>query len=303
MKQEHRKGRVGFTLVELLVVLAIIGTLVGLLLPAVQRAREAANRVSCGNNLKQIGLALHGYHDSKGSFPAGYLCRVQADPVKTSPGWGWASLLLPYLEQESLYRQINLDVPVEDPTHAAVRTTVLGVFICPSDYHTGVFDVPVSGGAPVQAATNSYAASFGTKEIDDDPGGGDGMFFRNSRVRFTDVADGTSNTLAVGERPALFTQTPWAGAANGGTARVTPGAPTTSTGVEAAPVLALAHTGSHSVAAADADPDDFFTPHAGAALFLFADGSVRPVKKDVPQAVLRALSTRAGGEYVNADDF
>src|SRR6516162_1658985 len=106
--------RTGFTLIELLVVIAIIGILVGLLLPDVQKVREAANRTSCLNNLKQLGLALHNYHDSQGSFPSGYSCHPQADPTYTAPGWGWASLLLPYAEQENLARQITYGLPVED---------------------------------------------------------------------------------------------------------------------------------------------------------------------------------------------
>src|SRR5713101_506372 len=97
-------ARRAFTLIELLVVIAIIGVLVGLLLPAVQKVREAANRTQCQNNLKQVGLALHSFHDSRGYFPAGYLCQPTADPAYTSPGWGWAAQLLPYVEQDALGR-------------------------------------------------------------------------------------------------------------------------------------------------------------------------------------------------------
>src|SRR6516162_8451246 len=120
--------RTGFTLIELLVVIAIIGVLMALLLPAVQKVREAANRVRCQNNLKQIGLALQMYHDDTGSFPSGYLwipTRGGVDPcpnppgdlTDTDPGWGWAALLLPYLEQDSLRRQIDLQVAVRDPQY------------------------------------------------------------------------------------------------------------------------------------------------------------------------------------------
>src|SRR5689334_10383355 len=99
--------RPGFTPIELLVVIAIIGVLIALLVPAVQKIREAANRASCQNNLHQIGLALHQYHGSEGTFPPGYICQVQTNPDITSPGWGWAALLLPYVEGDNLARNID----------------------------------------------------------------------------------------------------------------------------------------------------------------------------------------------------
>ncbi len=305
MRVPQGPARTAFTLIELLVVLAIVAILLGLLLPAVQKVREAAARTQCGNNLKQIGLALHNYHDTRGSFPAGYLCWPPADPTCTAPGWGWAAQLLPFLEQDNLHRQINFSLPLEDPSEAAVRTTVLRVFVCPADRETGRFTVRDAAGQPLtEAATNSYAACYGAGgEIADEPDGGNGLFFRNSKVRFGDVTDGSSNTLAVGERPALFTQTPWAGAVTGGTSRITPGAPTASTAVEEAPTLPLAHTGSHTLNDRDADPDDFFTPHTAVALMLFADGSVRPVRAGIALPVLQALSTRGGGEVIDPGAF
>jgi type II secretory pathway pseudopilin PulG len=302
MKWQRRKHQTAFTMLELLVEIAIIATLFALILPAVQRVRESANRSRCGNNLKQIGLALQHYHNVRGRFPSGYLCDVQADPAYTAPGWGWAAQILNYLEQEPLYYRINVGVPIEDPSYANVRTVILNVFVCPSDRNTGVFDVPDANGSPlVQAATSSYAASFGTGDIASQPDQGNGVFYRNSKVQIGDIGDGSSNTLAVGERGALLARTPWAGAVNGGTARITPGAPTTSTAVGAAPVLPLAHVGSHALNAPDVGPDDFFTPHPVSALFAFADGSVRPVSRDVSLTVLQALATRSGGEIVNPD--
>jgi prepilin-type processing-associated H-X9-DG protein len=115
--------------------------------------------------------------------------------------------------------------------------------------------------------------------------------------------DGLGNTLAIGERGAFFTQTPWAGAVTHGTTRVTPGAPTNSQAVEGAATRTLAHTGSHTLNDANADPDDFFTPHPGVGNFLFGDGSVRGVRASVDLKVLQALSTRSGGEIVDPNDY
>src|SRR5262249_5901474 len=151
-----------------------------------------------------------------------------------------------------------------------------------------------------QAATNSYAASYGSgRHIPLEPDRGDGLFFRNSRIRFADITDGSSSTLAIGERAGLLTRTPWAGAPCEGTAHITPGAPTGSTAVGDSPMQPLAETGSHTLNDRFADPDNFFTPHPGTGQFLFADGSVRGVRTQIDPRVFQALSTRAGGEVVN----
>jgi prepilin-type N-terminal cleavage/methylation domain-containing protein/prepilin-type processing-associated H-X9-DG protein len=301
------RGRNAFTLIELLVVIAIIAVLIGMLVPAVQQVREAASRAQCQNNLKQIGLALHGFHDVYKHLPPGYRCPApQRDPNYTAPGWGWAAILLPHIEQGNLARGINFDLPIEHPANQAARTTPLPLYTCPTDSSTGVFTVlDAKGNALTQAATNSYAASFGVGvDIDEELDEGNGLFFRNSKVRLLDIRDGTSNTFAVGERAALFTQTAWAGAVSYGTTRITPGAPTRNVGaVEEAPTQPLVHIAVHTLNDPNADPEDFFTSHLGAGMFLFADGSVRPVRIGTSLTVLQALATRDGGETVNSDDY
>src|SRR5260370_39512856 len=120
--------RPAFTLIELLVVIAIVGVLIALLVPAVQKVREAAARIQCTNNLKQIGLALHGYHDSNKALPPGYL--ATAAYPGTAPGWGWAAFILPYIEQPAVFRQLNFAQLIQG--QAAVQT-VIPLYLCPSD--------------------------------------------------------------------------------------------------------------------------------------------------------------------------
>jgi prepilin-type N-terminal cleavage/methylation domain-containing protein/prepilin-type processing-associated H-X9-DG protein len=306
--QRRCSGRFAFTLIELLVVIAIIGVLIGLLFPAVQKVREAANRATCQNNLHQIGLALHSYHDSLGSFPSGYVCQpVNPNiPHQTGSGWGWVALLLAYIEEGNLTQQINFNLPVEDPSNLAARTTILKLYVCPSDRSTGIFTIYDKNNiALAQAATNSYAACHGTGvDLDEELDDFNGTFSRNSHVHFVDVTDGTSSTIAIGERASFFTQTPWAGAVSFGTTRITPGAPTNNlTAIEDAPTQTLVHVAVHTLNDPNADPEDFFTPHTGTANFLFVDGSVRPVSTGIPLSVLQALATRDGGEVVNGDEY
>lgn len=325
--------RRAFTLIELLVVIAVIAVLMGLLLPAVQKVREAAARIKCKNNLKQIGLALHQFHDTEGSFPPGYFNtangylsrmpnRNEGDyrrdlidrggppgPIPTvvwdtTPGWGWAAYILPYIEQEPLYRQINFSAPIDLPSHAAARATIVRIYDCPSDVNTGVFTVISEWATPIgDAATNSYTACFGDwVAVDHTPG--TGIFYRNSRTRILDITDGTSSTLAIGERGALLAQAPWAGAVPGGTCRTTVDAPVyQSVAMSASSMVMARMSGRRPLNDPYSEPYDFFSPHRTVTNFLFADGSVHSLSNGVPLGTLRALATRAGDEVVDQTSY
>jgi hypothetical protein len=284
----------------------------------VQAARETARRTKCKNNLRQVGLGLQMYHDANQTFPSGYIRgtyrttpsaatptnrRFDAPPPNllippSQPGWGWAALLLPYVEQQALHRRIDFGIPVEDPASAEARTTRLAVLNCPTDTETGIYIVLDDFNAPlVQAASNSYVASFGSYGlINTHPDTGDGLFQRNSRHRIADIKDGTGNTIAIGERGSLFAQSAWAGVMTGGTIRTTPGAPVYSSVVEKAPAMVLARIGNRTLNSPYSEPYDFFSPHWQIVHFAMADGSVRPLHRSLSLEVLHALATRSTGD-------
>jgi prepilin-type N-terminal cleavage/methylation domain-containing protein len=183
--------RAAFTLVELLVVIAIIGVMVGLLLPAVQAAREAARRMSCQNNLKQIGLGLHNYHDNFNKLPAGMTAHATG-------GWSWGVALLRSMEQTNVYDSINMALSPSDPVNASVITTVIPTALCPSAPQPQVSADP---SLPNQA-TSSYAASAGVLMAIPNKCGfasESGMFVHEKGFGFNTITDGLSNTIMVGE--------------------------------------------------------------------------------------------------------
>jgi prepilin-type N-terminal cleavage/methylation domain-containing protein/prepilin-type processing-associated H-X9-DG protein len=304
VKDKLPRLRRAFTLIELLVVIAIITVLIGLLLPAVQKVRDAAARSSCQNNLKQIGLALQNYHDVNRQFPPGYTSGVGPSGEDTGPGWGWAAFILPYMEQQPLFSQINLSVPIESSQHAAVRTVIVKPYLCPSDTAPLTFPVgPASANGQLtsttcQLAPASYTGNFGVSEPGVD---GEGVFFRNSRVRIGDITDGTSQTILAGERSYRYSQTTWVGTVTGTKAVPSPGSPLP-VEVDEPANFVLSHVGEMAAGASRPyEINNYSSNHTGGAMFVFADGHVRFLTGDTDYSTLKALSTRNGGETITGE--
>jgi prepilin-type N-terminal cleavage/methylation domain-containing protein len=185
----------GFTLIELLVVIAIIAILIALLLPAVQQAREAARRTQCRNNMKQLGLALHNYHDNFNLFPPSGIYRFpNQDPSTKAANYSWITMILPYLDQAPLYNSINFSEPLWPQMNGTERiaSTLLPAFLCPSDTGYGAGNIH-------DVAWTNYAGSEGYDWHTRQGHRLNGMFQILTRVGMRDIKDGTSNTIAVGE--------------------------------------------------------------------------------------------------------
>jgi prepilin-type N-terminal cleavage/methylation domain-containing protein len=308
--KQSQSRRPGFSLIELLVVIAIVAVLLALLLPAVQAAREAARATQCRNNLKQIALALHNYHDRAGVLPPAWT----ADPYWLTQGWGWGAMLLPDMEQSTLFQQLRFD---ESMTSAASRQWHLQsvpTFVCPSDAF------PLSGTVIVQEpefwpripaasaflhppppklfpmAKSNYPAVYGSTAAVDDPDLGNGLFFRNSSVRLRDVTDGTSQTLMVGERRTTQRQTiDYMGN------ELTYVDMTTWIGVLpwcSDPSSRVIGSGHVPPVLTDRSFPGFNSQHSGGTFFGLADGSVRMISNTIDTTTYRSLMTRSGGEVL-----
>ena len=298
----QRTTRRAFTLIELLVVMAIIATLMGLLLPAVQKVRWAASLTTCKNNLKQIGLAMHNYYGVKNTFPVGYYDPTPWPLLDNGPGWGWGSYLLPYLEQDNLYRQINFNVDVGDPSNAVPRAQFVKIFFCPADEQITTFVVTDGGSNSWTLAQGSYVACNGNDGVDDfTTPPHTGPFLRATRGFTVDaISDGLSNTFFVADRTVKLSYSTWIG---GPTGALNPflqapgnyGAEVTLLMCHAGP------TGPNTPGVFDADSTS--SPHRLGVPYLFGDGSVRFIPNSIDINAWMAMATRAGGEVVVATDF
>jgi len=313
--------RRGFTLIELLVVIAIMGILMALLLPAVQQAREAARQTQCRNNLKQIGVALHNYHDQHRVFPPAYIADSLAssrDPATYDgpQGWAWGMMLLPFLDQAPLYNRLDSKLPAWDAAHAAWVQTSLEVFLCPSatgnDGAVEVKDGPVATGSTLATfGRSNYVANVGQEEpwaaaIEDWGKVADGPLYRNSRTRVADVTDGLTQTVFIGEHHPIISNKTWVGVVPG--AQVCPNDPDRFPGTtcDAAATLVQVHSGPaaseldviHAPNAPTCHVCQMYAEHVGGANVLLGDGSVRFVSQFINQDTWAALCSRAEGEVV-----
>ncbi|MEW4562374.1 DUF1559 domain-containing protein [Bremerella sp. JC770] len=307
MRNTYHRHR-GFTLVELLVVIAIIGILIALLLPAVQQAREAARRMQCSNNLKQLGLALHNYHDSLQSFPSGVVFQWENDAAgnRVDSFWGWGSLTLPYLELSNVHEVLQVGkaklsdqmTAGHNPAAFAALQTPLSAFRCPSDTAPDLHSSPQCNirdntSTLTDAATSNYVANnqsyrcgASTKHIalgnDASCTEVQGMFWGDSHVSFRDVTDGTTNTILLGERaweipnPAGGKYSCYAGQVFGA------GFSSGGLGGDSKAIMANGGGGLNSVAYATACRRGYSSQHPGGAMFAMVDGSVRFIAETAP---------------------
>jgi prepilin-type N-terminal cleavage/methylation domain-containing protein/prepilin-type processing-associated H-X9-DG protein len=301
--------RRGFTLIELLVVIAIIAVLIGLLVPAVQKVREAANRAQCLNNLKQMALAAHNYHDSHRKFPTGTRLSVMVGDRPTGGTNLWVELL-PYFELDNLYKKWDYDDYRNNFAGGRNATTaqVIKVLLCPSDpLPEPVFQLKDQS----FHGLSTYGGNAGKRStlVQTE----DGIFFIDSSVRLADITDGTSNTFLFGERSTvdpefdsrisvvwpppkspLWGWSRWANV-------LSPGAPGSVTLSTPVPINYQVPPGADLPQAFLDRVCAFGSGHTGGANFAFADGSVRFVSETIPLDTLKALSTRAGGDVVAGD--
>lgn len=327
-----RRG--GFTLIELLVVIAIIGLLIGLLLPAVQASRESSRRTQCTNNLKQIGIGLHNFESSKRAFPPGYISNpddptmgpVDPDFNDAGPGWGWLTLIMPYLEESSAYDALNLKLKCWDPANAVAVTTTVPTYLCPSDTYGNntnpgpTVNITDTNNHPMGVIYGraNYVSSVGSSTlwcswpVTIFP---NGAIYRDSTTRVTDVTDGLSKTVFAGERSSDLSDSVWPGIyPNSGHWAYPPFASVGTGGLNTNYDGPGAYVGAHGGPCPYEDPvvihppnsayghsDQMESMHPLGANILMGDGSVRFYLDDSALSIWVALISRNGGEVIDEE--
>jgi prepilin-type N-terminal cleavage/methylation domain-containing protein/prepilin-type processing-associated H-X9-DG protein len=312
--------RTGFTLVELLVVIAIIAVLIGLLLPAVQKVRAAAARMQCANNLKQLGLAMHNYHDTMGTFPPAYVNKGPYGNSRFAFTHGWAPFLLPYVEQQPLYNLYRWDYPVYAPENQLVVAKHLRLFQCPSTPEPGRYmtfgpyaffgtegacgDYTIALGVDPVLAQLGRVDSVGNCRgaLTNTPTPALGLSPAPAGTRLTDITDGTSTTILLTEvagRPRLWQ------AGKAGPDQALEGGPWDH---YKGPIIlqgsSFDGTTKPGPCALDCTNNgEVYAFHTGGANAAFADGHVQFLKAGMDIRILARLITRAGGEVVSDSDF
>lgn len=263
VKRSH--CRRGFTLVELLVTISIIGVLLGLTLPAVQMARESARRTQCGNNLHQIGIALHSYHDARKTLPPGCLqWRPPGLPAANYKQFAWSALILPYLEQEPLYESIDFNVPYDHPKNAQPGSTRLSSFLCPT----------ATAPAPGGLGKTDYAGLFGQR-LTTFKNTNNGVFIYNRAFTFAMIRDGLSQTMCVAE-DTVGPECEWINGRN-----------------------TFEQSGRINDPKASLIDNEIRSEHVGGAMVLFVDGHVSLLQNDLDTKVLAALITRGSRDLID----
>jgi type II secretory pathway pseudopilin PulG len=304
-----------------MVVLAIIGILASLLLPAIQSAREAARRAECSSHIRQIGLALHTYHQAYGSFAPGFISQVTGvwsglgnDGIPESgPGWSMFAMILPFVEQQNLHNQIDFNRAIGDVTNRNARSMKVPAYRCPSDdWRTPVEVWPISLGLN-DLAPNSYVCSLGGGNPANAPQYTamyeeqqfNGMFHRNDPIRISDVLDGTSNTFGVGERSSMFSPNGWAGVVPGSRTVFSPwmaGRRKQVVGATSRPAITTTtvHVRTGGPSARTGSPGGFWSPHIGGCYFVMMDGSTQFLSVDIDLDVFRSMAARNDGQPITA---